>query len=113
MFSVHILVIFYFILITINQLAELLLTGDFMDAPKNLKQLAVCGCKKCDTNRCVCRKESFPCTGVYLVFSVMVVLDTSNNLCLGACGCSSSDDCKNPLNGHTFTLSGICPDKIN
>ena len=83
--------------------------GDFMDAPNNLKQLAVCGCKKCDRKNCVCRKESFPCTGVQCYGCIK----TGNNFCPGACGCSASDDCKNPLNGHTITLSGICPEKIN
>ena len=39
--------------------------GDKMDAPKQLKLLATCGCKNCDKKSCTCRRESFPCTGYY------------------------------------------------
>lgn len=41
------------------------------------------------------------------------VMKSQNFLSLGACGCSASADCRNPLNGHTMTVAGVCPETVN
>jgi len=41
------------------------------------------------------------------------VMHCQTFLSLGACGCSASAECQNPLNGHTMTVAGVCPETVN
>ncbi len=59
-----------------GELKPLLMRKDAI--PTSCVDILTCGCKHCATSRCTCRSHRLKC--------------------IGACGCSESGMCRNPLN---------------